>query len=444
MDAASRVAAARDVLSYLGQYRGRLFVLRIDDTLRDAPLLSVLVRDVVQLQRMGIGILLVAGARATIDRLLGDAPTPTGDRRVTTVDALPQVASATTDVVHELVALLTESGARAVMGNWVRARSLGVIDGIDYQRSGRVDRVDANGLRAVLDSEQIPVLSSIGWSGAGKAYNISSAELAVEVSVAVRAAKLFFVSDRPGIGVAATESMSLSTREIGPKAAIYSSVHVREAQQLLDLAPAELDPDERSLLEQGVAACRRGVHRVHLVDGRRDGVLIDEIFSADGTGTMLYADRYATIEGAVARDVPDIMRLLQPQMVEGLLVSRSGGDVAETLDDYVVYRVDDTVQGCAALRMLDHGTAEIESLVIAEGYRAEGSGRQLVETLMRRAAEHGATRVVALTTQAADFFMSLGFEEASPDSLPTDRAQAYDRSRNSRVLGRELGFSASP
>ena len=452
MDAASRVAAARDVLSYLGQYRGRLFVLRIDDALRSAPLLSVLIGDVVQLQRMGIGIVLVAGARATIDRLLTESdpePRPvahllhSGDRRVTPNEALPQVISATTDVVNDLVALLTESGARTVMGNWVRARSLGVIDGVDYQRSGRVDRVDQEALRAVLDADQIPVVSSVGWNRVGKAYNISSTELAVEISVAMGAAKLFFVSDRPGIAAIEPDALGLSTRPARDAVAIYSSVHIREAQQLLDQEADRLDPEERSLLQQAVTACGRGVHRVHIVDGGRDGVLIDEIFSADGTGTMLYADRYALIEGAVALDVPDIMRLLQPQMAAGLLVARSAAEIAETLEDYVVYRVDDTVQGCGALRMLDPDTAEIESLVIAESHRAEGSGRQLVDTLMAHAEQRGANRVVALTTQAADFFMALGFEDASPDSLPPDRARAYDRERNSRVLGRQLGPSGS-
>ncbi len=454
MDAASRVAAARDVLSYLGQYRGRLFVLRVDDALRAAPLLSVLIRDVVQLQQMGISIVLVAGARATIDRLLGNSAAAaaagggakrlsSGDRRVTPNEALAQVISATTDAVNDLVALLTESGARTVMGNWVRARSLGVIDGVDYQRSGRVERVDVEAIRAVLDAEQIPVVSSIGWNRVGKAYNISTTELAAEISVAMRAAKLFFVSDRPGIAAIETGSLRLSTRRAREAGAIYSSVHIREAQQLLDIEAGRLDHDERALLQQGVAACGRGVHRVHIVDGGRDGVLIDEIFSADGTGTMLYADRYALIEGAVAHDIPDIMRLLQPQMAEGLLIARTAAEVAETLEDYLVYRVDDTVQGCAALRMIDATTAEVESLLVAEGHRAEGSGRQLVQSLMERAQHRGATRVVALTTQAADFFMALGFEDASPDSLPQDRARAYDRERNSRVLGRTLGPAAA-
>jgi amino-acid N-acetyltransferase len=440
MDGGTRVALARDVLTYLSQYRGRSFVIRIDDALRQAVLLPLLIRDVVQLQRMGIAIVLVAGARAAIDRVLkGTATLRSGDRRVTPNEALPSVVTATTEVVNELMALLTENGARAVIGNWVRARSLGVIDGVDYQRTGRVERVDADALQGALGADAIPVISNIGWNSVGKAYNISSSELAVEIAVATRAAKLFFVSDRPGVRAISCAGVELRTRAAPHLGKIYSSVHVKEAERLLARCAGQLDEDDASLLLQGVAACTGGVDRVHLVDGRRDGVLIDEIFSADGTGTMLYADRYAQILPASAIDVPEIMRLLEPQMSAGLLIERSARDVAETLHDYLVYRVDETIQGCAALKMLDPSTAEIESLVVAKGYRAAGSGRELVGALIDRARLSGAHRVVALTTQAADFFMALGFEDAAPESLPAGRAQAYDKQRNSRVLARDLG-----
>ena len=444
MTAAASVAATRDVLSYLGHYRGRLFVLRIEDDLLGAPLFPMLIKDIVLLQRMGIHIVLVPGARRAIDAALGRAagprrrpppvPAGIGERRITAEADMAAVMRGAAGVVNELLALLTESGARAVVGNWVRARTAGVVDGVDYQRTGRVERVDAGLLRALLETGAIPIISNIGWNAVGKAYNISSLELVVAVARELRAAKVFLVGAAAGVAAAPCAGVELATRPDG----YYSSVDYRAAERLLERCGAQLEADAGALVAAAVSACAGGVDRVHVVDGRRDGILIDEIFSADGVGTMFYADQYIDIAAARAADVPEIMRLLQPQIDAGLLRARSAADVAERLDDYFVYRVDDTVQGCAALRRLDDHSAEIESLVVSEGYRGSGTGVRLVTCLMQEARARGAQRVVALTTQSADFFMQQGFAEVSPDTLPANRRGGYDRSRNSRVLAASL------
>ena len=439
---APSVAETRDVLSYLSHYRGRLFVLRIADDLLGAPLFPMLVKDVVLLQRMGIRTVLVPGARHAIDAALGavahggvaDAALPAGigERRVTTEADMDTVVSASTRVANEILALLTESGARAVAGNWVRARTVGVVDGVDYQRTGRVERVDAALLTALLETDAIPIISNIGWNAVGKSYNISSLELAVAVAVALRAAKLFLVSTAAGVAAVHDAGEELATRADG----CYSSLDYRAAERLLERHRDCFDADQAALVDAAVGACAAGVDRVHVVDGRRDGILIDEIFSTDGAGTMFYGDQYIHVVAAAATHVPEIMRLLQPQVDAGLLVARSAGQVAERLGDFYVYQVDDTVQGCAALRLLDPDTAEIESLVVSESYRGGGTGARLVSFLVGEARRRGVRRVVALTTQSADFFMEQGFAETTPDVLPGGRA--YDRSRNSRVLLTDL------
>ena len=462
---ATAVAATRDVLSYLSHYRGKLFVLRIEDDLLSAPLFPMLIKDIVLLQHMGIHSVLVPGARHAIDAALAEPgaasatgadpathpdagpdagtgpdagqgarrpapPVDVGSRRITAAADLKGVLAGATTVVNELFSLLTESGARAAVGNWVRARTVGVVDGVDYQRTGRVERVDTDPLRALLETGVIPIVSNIGWNAVGKAYNISSLELVVAVARALQAAKVFLVGTVPGIAVVPCAGVELATRPDG----IYSSVDYREAERLLEQCGEQLSADDRALIGAAINACSGGVDRVHVVDGRRDGILIDEIFSADGVGTMFYADQYIDIVPARAADVPEIMRLLQPQVDAGSLVSRTAAEVADRLDDYSVYHVDDTVQGCAALRMVDAATAEIESLVVSETYRGSGNGARLVTYLMGRARTRGARQVLVLTTQSADFFMELGFVEADPDALPGTRPRNYDRNRNSRVL----------
>lgn len=436
MDAAPAVAATRDVLSYLSNYRDRLFVLRIADDLIGTPLFPMLIKDIVRLQRMGIHTVLVPAARHAIDAALAEPAQhgvrnpAVGTRRVTPEADLRAVMVGATTVLNELLSLLTESGARAVVGNWVRARTLGVVDGIDYQRTGLVERIDTALLRSVLDTDAIPIVTNIGWNAVGKAYNISSIELAVEVAIALRAAKLFFVGTVAGVAKVPCADVELSTRPDG----IYSSVDYRDARRLLDRCGDQFQPAVRELTERAVAACSGGVDRVHIIDGRADGILIEEIFSADGVGTMLYADQYIDIGAATAAEVPEIVRLIQPQVERGLLVPRTAAQVADRLADYVVYRVDDSVQGCAALSVHDSSVAEIESLVVADIHRGDGSGARLVQYLLERARARGAGRVVALTTQSADFFMELGFAEAAPDALPAGRERAYDARRASRVL----------
>jgi amino-acid N-acetyltransferase len=439
---APSVAETRDVLSYLSHYRGRLFVLRIADDLLGAPLFPMLVKDIVLLQRMGIRTVLVPGARHAIDAALGAVahgtaagatlPAGIGERRVTTETDMDTVVSASTRVANEILALLTESGARAVAGNWVRARTVGVVNGVDYQRTGRVERVDATLLSALLETDAIPIISNIGWNAVGKSYNISSLELAVAVAQSLRAAKLFLVGTAAGVTALPGTGEELATRADG----FYSSIDYRAAERLLQRHRNRFNADQAALVDAAVGACAAGVDRVHVVDGRRDGILIDEIFSADGAGTMFYGDQYIHVVAAGATHVPEIMRLLQPQVDAGLLVARNASEVAERLGDYYVYQVDDTVQGCAALRLLDTGTAEIESLVVSESYRGGGTGARLVSFLLTEARRRGARRVVALTTQSADFFMEQGFAETTPDALPGGRT--YDRSRNSRVLLTDL------
>ncbi len=445
MTDATSVAATRDVLSYLSHYRGSLFVLRLEDDLLGAPLFPMLVKDIVLLQHVGIQVVLVPGARHAIDAALAEpggwagadaeaplpaSPADVGARRITAEGDLKAVQAGAATVANELLSLLTESGARGAVGNWVRARTVGVVGGVDYHRTGRVERVDRELLRALLATGVIPIVSNIGWNAVGKAYNISSLELVVAVARALQAAKVFLVGTAPGIAAVACPGVELAARPDG----IYSSVDYRDAERLLNQCGAQLTPDDRALLGAAVSACSGGVDRVHVVDGRRDGILIDEIFSADGVGTMFFGDQYIDIVPARAAHVPEIMRLLQPQIDAGLLVPRTARAVADGLDDYSVYRVDDTIQGCAALRMIDAATAEIESLVVNESHRGSGNGARLVTYLLQQARARGARQVLVLTTQSADFFMALGFAEVAPDTLPGARPRNYNRRRNSRVL----------
>jgi amino-acid N-acetyltransferase len=339
-----KVNAIREVLGYLGRYRGEVFVIKIDDDLLEEPLFPLLIRDVVLLHRMGIKVVLVPGARRSIDAALatvGRVSAYHDGVRITPEDDLGHAMTAAARVSNHVLSLISENGAQAVSGNWVRARTLGVIGGKDYQRTGRVERVNVPLIEKLLGEGVIPLVGNIGWNAVGKAYNLSSTELAVAIGTAMKAAGLFLIGTIAGIPAAGSSLPGIRVRDSG----IYSNMDLARVGELL---AKNLEHEHRVLLENAVAACRGGVKRVHILDGRQNGILLEEIFSVSGNGTMLYTNLYTDICPAVVEDAPEIIRLIQPYVRAQLLVRRTPETIADNIAHWVVYKVDDAIRGCAA------------------------------------------------------------------------------------------------
>ena len=181
-----------------------------------------------------------------------------------------------------------------------------------------------------------------------------------------------------------------------------------------------------------------GVDRVHVVSGARDGILLQEVFSSSGRGTMLYLDAYDHIHPAKASDIPEILRIMQPYVDASVLVQRSAEDVAKELEYFTVYTVDDVLCGCGALRPLEKESAELYALVVDPAYAGRGTGGKIVSYLLDKARKARFKKVFLLTTQTTDFFMRLGFKEAPVTALPPARRRSWSRARNSRVLVRSV------
>jgi amino-acid N-acetyltransferase len=440
MDQAERVPdkvnAIREVLGYLSRYRGEVFVIKIDDSLLEEPLFPLLIRDVVLLHRMGIKVVIVPGGRCSIDAALAAAGRMSAYHegvRITTEDDLGHAMAAVARVSNHVLSLISENGAQAVSGNWVRARTLGVIGGVDHQRTGRVERVNVALVQKLLGEGVIPLVGNIGWNAVGKAYNLSSTELAVAIGTAMKAAGLFLIGTVAGIPVVGAPLAGIRVRESG----IYSNMDLSRVSELLARTGA-LDHEQRVLVENAVAACRGGVKRVHILDGRQNGILLEEIFSVTGNGTMLYTNLYTDLCPATVEDVPEIIRLIQPYVRQQLLVRRTPEAIADNISHWVVYKVDDAIRGCAALTPYDAESAELEALVVDEDHRHGGTGGRIVNFLLDQAATLGLKRVFALTTQTSDFFLEHGFSEVPVESLPEAKRRRYNRARNSLVLAIEV------
>jgi len=431
-----QVELIRQVFEYIQRFKGGTFVIKIEGSLMGHPFFPLLVKDLVLLYRQGIQIVLVPGAKQRIDEILTRyqvAWETVEGVRISTPEAVPFIKMAAFDVSNRLMTQLAENSTHAVIGNWVRARSLGVLGGVDYQMSGVVEKVNVEIVRKTLADGLVPIFPNIGWSATGKPYNISSNELACRLAGALRADKLFFVSDHLGVSVREYRlPEGVQRNEEGIVAHLTSA----QAQELVGLNRQKSGEEMLELLRLAHRACSEGVSRVHIVNGEIEGVILQEIFSSRGCGTMVYANQHENIRPMKAEDIPEVLRIMQPFVEKEILLSRTESDLAERSGEFVVYEVDDIIHACGALHLTDSDPerGEVAGVAVDETYTGMGIGRRIVSYLVDRARRSHLRQLYVLTTQTWDWFLQFGFREGRLSDLPAEKRELYDRRRNSRVL----------
>ena len=433
-----QVEIIRQSFGYINQFKGETFIIKIASELIASPFFPVLIKDLVLLQKMGIHVVLVPGARSRIDEVLTTYDIKcqmVNGIRISTPESIPFIKMAAFDVSNKIMTLLAECGAHAVIGNWVQARSIGVRDGIDFQNSGIVERLQVEIINSVLNDNLIPIFPNIGWSAKGKPYNISSDELAYTLSCALQAAKLFFLTYDKSIS---TEQFTAPDEAVIESNGTISQLTVSAAATFLELNGEKRGTELFELVSLAHRACTHGINRVHIVDGAAEGMMLKEIFSNRGLGTMVYTNQHENIRSITPADIPEVLRLMQPSVEDAVLVPRTTTDLQENLDDYYVYEVDGTIHGCGALHLFDDRQGEIAALVVDEIYVKLGIGKKIISYLIDRATILRCKAVFVLTTQTSDWFEQLGFVEAKVSDLPAIRRKNYNKKRNSLIFRRTL------
>jgi amino-acid N-acetyltransferase len=449
----SQVELIREVFHYQSRFEGSTMVFKIDYPVTEDPRFPGLVKDLALLAQTGFKVIIVPGAKENIDAVLkqynidssyyldnaqaGDFPV-----RVTTSQAIPFVEMAAFDVASRFMTFLSGSRVDALIGNFVRARGLGIKDGMDTGHTGTVDKIYVSSLSRVLNLGMVPILPCIGWSPSGKPYNVPSDEIALAVSSALGAAKLFIVSMRGALNAGIfTLPENLEMRQDGS----FVRLTPQQAESLITTGGNLPDNAESASwlqylreLKLGLLASRAGVHRVHIIDGREEGAVLKELFSNLGVGTMIYADEYDSIRALHSRDLPDILRLMEPLMQNGILVRRNAEQIQEKKDDYAVLEIDGSICACGALHDWGEAQGEIAAVATDPQYSDLGLGRRIVGFLVEKARKSQMRRVFALTTQSQDWFETLGFKEAPIETLPEKKRKVYDKGRKSKVFALEL------
>lgn len=422
----------RQGFSYAHKYRASTFVVKIDCSLFGHPQFPLLIKDVALLHQVGIHIVLVPGAREQIDEVIsryGFTSNTYKGIRITGSDTIPFARMAAFDVSNRLMTALAGENVQAVVGNWVRAKSLGVIDGRDFQHTGVVERLLTGPVRDVISMKMVPIFPCIGWNSNGKPYNISSDHLALEIAVALRAEKLFFITAEEELNVerySCPEGCGIDrggriSRIDGATAARFMEMNKDKEEELFRVSLA-------------VKACSGGVNRVHILDGREEGVLLQEIFSNQGSGTMVHTNLYESIREMNRSDISDVLRIMDPYVEDGILVPRDRLSLQSLYHDFVVFDVDGTVHGCAALHPFGEDQGEIAAVAVDAPYGGSGIGARLVSYLLEKAREQGMRQVFVLTTRTADWFERRGFQRAGLEEIPEKKRQLYNSDRNSSVL----------
>jgi amino-acid N-acetyltransferase len=439
----SHVDLIREVFHYQSRFEGSTMVFKIDYPVTEDPGFPGLVKDLALLAKTGFKIIIVPGVRENIDSVfkqhsidssytnITDADYDfTENIRITTKEAIPFVEMAAFNIASRFMTFLSGSRADAVIGNFVRARGLGVINGIDTEHTGTVDKIYVDSLSRVLNLGMIPILPCIGWSPSGKPYNVPSDEIALAVSTVLEAEKLFIISTHGRL-----EAKNLT---------LPPNVDVRPDGSLVRLTPIQAEAIINSSsvpqreLNLALCASRAGIHRVHIIDGKEEGAILKELFSNLGIGLMIYADEYDSIRAFHSRDLPDILRLMEPLMQKGALIRRNPEQIQEKKNDYAVLVIDGSIRACGALHDLGESQGEIAAIATDPQYSDLGLGRKIVGFFIEKARKSRMKRVFVLTTQSQDWFESLGFKETSVETLPEQKRKTYDQSRNSKVFALEL------
>jgi amino-acid N-acetyltransferase len=313
-----------------------------------------------------------------------------------------------------------------VSGNFITAQPLGVVDGIDYQHTGVVRKIDTRAILGCLDAGNIVIISPLGYSPTGEVFNLSMEDVAVATSRHLAAAKLVFMSDDAVVDGDGRQRPELSCEE---------------AQGLLAQENGLTD-DTRLYLAHAVEAVRAGVERAHLVSRKVPGAMLIELFTYEGSGSMITTDKLEQLRRATIDDVGGILQLIAPLEQEGTLVRRSRERLEREIDRFRVIEHDRLIVGCAALYPFPRARAgELACVAVRPEHREAGHGEKLMRAIEEEAAMRGMKRLFVLTTRAEHWFLERGFNPGSVADLPEEKQTLYNYERRSKVLVKDIATS---
>ncbi|MCK5810791.1 MAG: amino-acid N-acetyltransferase [Cocleimonas sp.] len=421
----ARIDFFREAAPYIHLHRGKTFVIAFSGEVISGQSFDRIISDIAILSALGVHIIIVHGARLQIDQHLQQikhAIDIANDLRVTdavTLNIAKQtIGTLRVEIENKLGHALNRppiinDELGVLSGNFITAKPVGVFQGIDYQHTGKVRKINTVLIQSLLDQENIVLLSSLGFSPTGEAYNLRYEDVASFVATQIQADKLIFISQN--------------------QVELVREINLQDLKT--NILPAA---DKYPLLHDIAMALNQGVKRVHLINEAQNGGLLLELYTRDGIGTMFTASLYDELRQATVDDVSGIIELISPLEEKGILIKRSREQLELEIHNFSLIKRDGKVIGCAALYEMDEVTAELACLVIHPNYRTGGRGDILIDFITKNAKDKNLQQLLVLTTQSIDWFKERGFTIGEVEDLPDKKKALYNFQRNSKVLFKQI------
>jgi len=433
------VKGFRQSAPYVNTHRGKTMVIMLGGEAIAHENFPNIISDIALLHSLGIKVVIVHGARPQINEKLKEHQCETPHYqgvRITTNEALSLVMQTAGQLQLSITARLSMSlnntpmegtQLNVVSGNFVISQPLGIEDGIDYCHSGRIRRIDIDGINRYLKQGSIVLLGPIASSITGECFNLLSEEIATQVAIRLQADKLIGFCSQQGI----IDENGNSIAELFP-ADVETLLHKYETENTENEDPST---GKIRFLRASSKACRAGIPRSHLVSYKEDGALIQELFSFDGIGTQIVMASAEQIRQADIDDIGGILELIRPLEKQGVLVRRSREQLEQEIHKFTIIDRDGLIIGCAALySYLEENMAEMACVAIHNEYRDGNRGLLLLKHMRNQAKTLGINQLFILTTQSVHWFREQGFKEVGVNALPIKKQNLYNYQRRSKIL----------
>ena len=410
----------RQAAPYVSAYRGATFVLSFPSSLLGGDRGFELAGDFSVLAHLGIRLLLAPDTTSEIECALKAAGLwkKGEDGRAILDDKAFEIArqiefSTQVELERQLSAAsfqgprIGNPRIHISSGNYITAQPIGRPRGLDHGWSGRVRNIDSQHIGRHLADDGVVVVPSLAYSSTGEALILDAFEVARESAIALRADKLVRLCP----GLPALEGYPPLPLDIIPRAA--------------EEAATKVDGPMARELQEAAHCCRRGVRRIHLLDGSRGESLLQELFTRDGIGILVTGEPYRLLRRAGTDDIAGILEITRPLQEQDILMARDHKHLELHIDSFHVAERDGAVIACAALYRHGDDIGEIASVATHADYKGIGIASRMLDHVESKAWQQGLTKLVLATREASQWFRERGYRKENWKNLPESLREKY-------------------
>ncbi|WP_343152547.1 amino-acid N-acetyltransferase [Buchnera aphidicola] len=424
----------RHSVPYINAHRGKIFIIILSgETIKHKNFIHI-INDIGLLHSLGIHLVVIYDASPQIKKRLINKKINFYYHKevlVTNTEILELVKEEIGKLQLDITALLSMSltntpsqGANinVVSGNFIISQPLGVDNGVDYCHSGRIRKIDQEFIKKQLKNRSIVLIGPISVSITGESFNLISEEIAAEVSIKLKAEKIIGFFDSQGV--------------INKAGKFFSELFPSKVKEMILMKKKYFFSTSMiRFLKSSIKACSGGVRRCHLISYKKNGALLQELFSRDGIGTQIVMESSEKIRKATINDIGGILELIRPLEEKKILVRRSREQLEVEIDKFIIIVRDNLTIACAALYPFkNEKIGEMACVVVHPNYRNSSRGEMLLRIIQKEAKKLNLKKIFVLTTYSIHWFQEKGFLLTDINSLPESKKRMYNYQRGSKVL----------